>query len=258
MLTRHKETFRKIFFFCRPSKPAEFNEPVKYRVKYRNLAARYLLGCLPLPFAKPFTVVHVSERIVEVPFVFASLSVPRGSTVVDLGCAESKLSLELANLGYRVWSVDLRPYEFHHPNLQALVGDFADVPIPEHSVDAVIAVSTLEHLGIAYYGGAAQVGADSAAMEKIRYILKPRGHLILTVPYGVKAETDWYRVYDHKSLRGLLTGFEIDRLEFYRRRDSATWEPTTEEIAAGVASPEETNCVALVSAFAAGRSQETG
>lgn len=255
MLNEHKATLRKILFFCRPSKPAEFNEPVMYRVKHRNTLARYLLGCLPGPLAKPFSIVYVSERIVEVPFVFARLAVPRGSIVVDLGCVESKLSLELANLGYKVWSVDLRPYEFHHPNLQVLVGDFDEVPITENSVDAVIAVSTLEHFGIDHYGGNPRPGADLAAMEKIRRILKPRGQLLLTVPYGVEAQTDWYRVYDQESLLQLLMGFDIDKLEFYRRVNSATWQPANEQEAAVIASPEETNCVALVSAFVVKRQQ---
>jgi Methyltransferase domain len=95
--------------------------------------------------------VHVSERIVEIPFVFANLRVPKGSIVVDLGCTESYLSLELANRGYKVLASDLRPYPFTHPNLTLLTGDFAAAPVAEKSVNAVVVVSTLEHIGLNAY-----------------------------------------------------------------------------------------------------------
>jgi hypothetical protein len=85
-------------------------------------------------------------------------------------------------------------------------------------------------------------------VDKIQRILRPEGQFILTVPYGVKGQTDWYRVYDHKSLCSLLTGFEIEKAEFYRRTDSATWIETSEAGASEIASPIETNCVALVAA----------
>jgi SAM-dependent methyltransferase len=241
---------RKVLFFCRPSFPVEFNEPVRYTVRYRQPVARFLIGCLPVWLAKPFMTVHVSERIVELPFVFANLRVPRGALIVDLGCVESKLSLELANRGYKVLGVDLRPYPFRHPNLRTLCGDFVTSPIAEDSVDAVLAVSTLEHFGFGSYGRAAKFSSDVAAISKIRRILKPGGQLILTVPYGLRGQTSWYRVYDRAGLRNLLADFAIDKLEFYHRTGTDAWEETNDERAAGIPSPFETNCVALVSASA--------
>lgn len=249
-VTLTKPKLRGVFFFCRPSTPVRFNEPVQYTVKYRAPWARYLIGSLPRWLKRPFMVLHVSERIVEVPFVFASLRAPKGSRIVDLGCAESKLSLELANRGYKVLAADLRPYRFAHPNLRSLQGDFIAAPMMANSVDAVIAISTLEHIGLDWYGNGKRRTTDLAVVEKVRKILKPGGQLILTVPYGVKEQTEWYRVYDRRGLDGLLAGFEVEKTEFYCRVGSSAWEETSEQGAASIASPVETNCVALVAAVA--------
>jgi len=247
-VTPSKRRLKNVLFFCRPSVPIYFNDPVKYTVRSRASWVRFIIGCLPRSLGKPFMTVHVSERIVEIPFVFANLRVPKGSTIVDLGCAESKLSLELANRGFKVLASDLRPYRFEHPNLKTLTGDFAAAHVEEASVDAVVAVSTLEHIGLTCYERCSEMSSDHAVVQKVRSVLKPGGQFLLTVPYGVKNRTDWYRVYDQPTLETLLADFEIEKAEYYHRTGSSTWEETSERCAAAIVSPVETNCVALVAA----------
>ncbi len=247
-MTPSKARLKKILFFCRPSVPVGFNDPVKYSVRSRSAWMRFAIGCLPRSLSRPFMTVHVSERIVEIPFVLANLHAPKGSTVVDLGCTESSLSLELANRGFKVLASDLRPYGFSHPNLTVLTGNFAASPVEEDSVHAVIAVSTLEHIGLNSYEKESRMTSDHAVVQKVRNVLKPGGQFLMTVPYGAKGQTDWYRVYDRLSLTTLLRDFDLVRIEYYRRTGTSTWEETTEQCAAGVESPVETNCVALVSA----------
>ena len=54
--------------------------------------------------------VFMNERIIEVPFAIHALSaLPRGSRVLDLGCTESSLPMQLAALGYQVTGFDFRP-----------------------------------------------------------------------------------------------------------------------------------------------------
>jgi SAM-dependent methyltransferase len=247
-MTPTRARLKSALFFCRPSTPVYFNDPVKYTVKSRSSWARFIVGCLPRAISKPFMTVHVSERIVEIPFVFSNLRAPKGSTIVDLGCAENKLSLELANRGYRVLASDLRKYRFTHPNLTALQGDFAAAPVDEGSVDAVVAVSTLEHIGLNGYEKHSPMSSDRAVVQKVRKVLKPGAQFLLTVPYGIRAQTDWYRVYDRETLDALLGDFDIEKKEYYRRTGISTWEESSEPSASKVASPVETNCVALVAA----------
>jgi SAM-dependent methyltransferase len=244
-----KARLKKILFFCRPSVPIHFNnDPVKYTVKSESSWVRFIVGCLPRPLNTAFMTVHISERIVEIPFVFANLRAPKGSTVVDLGCTESRLSLELANRGYKIVASDLRPYPFAHPNLTRLTGNFATAQVAENSVDAVVAVSTLEHIGLKAYREGSEKATDHSVVQKVRTVLKPGGEFIVTVPYGVKGQTEWYRVYDRESLSALLANFDLERVEYYRRTSISSWEETSEMRAAEVASLTKTNCVALVSA----------
>jgi SAM-dependent methyltransferase len=247
-MTPARARLKKILFFCRPSVPIYFNDPVKYTVRSRSPLMRFAIGCLPRPLSRPFMTVHVSERIVEIPFVFANLRAPKGSTVVDLGCTESSLSLELANRGFRVLASDLRPYRFSHPNLTVMTGNFAAARVEENSVNAVIALSTLEHIGLNSYEKGSDETSDHVVVRKIRSVLKPGGQFLVTVPYGIKTQTDWYRVYDRHSLCALLQDFDLEKAEYYRRTDISTWQEIPEQDAAGVASPVETNCVALISA----------
>lgn len=248
-VTPAKARMKRLLFFCRPSVPVHFNsDPVKYTVNSESSWARFAVGCLPGPLNRPFMTLHVSERIIEIPFIFSNLRVSKGSTIVDLGCVESCLSLELANRGFKVLASDLRPYPFTHPNLMQLIGDFAQAPVEQKSVDAVIAVSMLEHIGMNGYRKGSERNSDRAVVEKIRSVLKPAGQFLLTVPYGLKHHTDWYRVYDRDSLDALLAGFDLEKIEFYRRRGNSAWEETSERDAAEVASPVKANCVALIAA----------
>ncbi len=167
----------------------------------------------------------VNERIVEVPFVFGVLSaLPPGSRVLDVGAAESTVSLSLASLGHRVTAVDLRGYPFEHPNLAArkepIEGwDGGGVPF-----DAVILLSAIEHFGLGAYGeqaGAEQ--ADRAAMRQLHGLLKPGGVLALTVPYGKRAVTSLERTYDEPALAELLEGFEVERQAYGEQQGASVW-----------------------------------
>ena len=54
----------------------------------------------------------INERIVEIPFVFQNLILKKGSKVLEFGCCQSSLAMQLASLGYRVTGVDFNDYEF--------------------------------------------------------------------------------------------------------------------------------------------------
>lgn len=57
--------------------------------------------------------IEISERIIEVPLVFYLMhrNVKR---ILDIGCVENILSIQLASLGYKVTDIDMRNYRFRH------------------------------------------------------------------------------------------------------------------------------------------------
>ena len=73
--------------------------------------------------------IHVNERIIEVPFVLQRL--PKSGRILDVGCSNSALSLQLACMGYQVTAIDVRHYPFSHPNLKFYQEDIAHCSIEE-------------------------------------------------------------------------------------------------------------------------------
>ncbi len=93
----------------------------------------------------------VNERIIEMPFIFSELGARPGKLkILDVGCTNSWLSISLASLGHEVYGVDMRSYSFSHPNLVFFQGDVLN--LKETGFDAVVALSTLEHVGLGAYG----------------------------------------------------------------------------------------------------------
>lgn len=113
-----------------------------------------------------------SSRTAEYKFVFGHLP-ETGSAILDVGCCGSLLPLKLAHRGYKVHAVDTRCYPERHPNLEFVQCDILGTPFPGEFFDCVIAVSTIEHIGLGLYGDPIHdEEADVVAMEEIRRITK--------------------------------------------------------------------------------------
>ncbi len=167
-------------------------------------------------------------RVVELPFVFRRLRVPLGSKILDFGCNESLLSIELASMGYNVTGIDLHDYKFKHPNFSFVNGDICGQFEPE-SFDAVIAVSSIEHTGLGAYGEKSFNEGDKIVLNEIYRILKKEGQLLLTVPFGRRYQGKWYRVYDSEALPYLLSNLHIVSEEYYCRIDGKFWIPVRKQ-----------------------------
>lgn len=233
----------------------DFAATVTYSVTVRNLFLRFLLRqapVAPLIFRIPrlrraFCQYSTTERIVEIPFVLRHLDVSKGSSVIEFGCAESLLALQLANSGYRVTAIDLRPYPFDHPNLRTIQGDIHSAGIPAESFDAVVSVSTLEHVGLGSYGGDIAEDGDLEVIELLRRSLRPGGRLLLTVPYGM-GSLQGSRVYDDDRLEKLLKNFSVIDAEYYYKQDGRHWILSDRSRVSAVESVVSTHGVALIAA----------
>jgi SAM-dependent methyltransferase len=206
---------------------AGFNEPIQLQSKNLILRAclflSEVLGKLPFnKYTKNYYTYRVNERIIEVPWLFQNINLPKGSKILDFGCNRSKVSIELASLGYKVIGVDLLPYHYSHKNFEFIQGDFLQISLPSNSFDAVIAISTIEHCGLPYYGSPCPDG-DKKAMSKIWEVLKHGGLAIITVPYATEfSKNNATRIYDEKTLKDLLSNFVIVREEYGLRNEQCS------------------------------------
>jgi hypothetical protein len=174
---------------------------------------------------------EVNERIVEVPWVMGlATSLAPGSLVLDFGATESLVSLSLACLGLDVIAADLRPYPFHHPRIEPLVGPIEQWAGPDRPLDAVVCVSALEHVGLGAYGETATAGdLDRQILERFGDWLKPGGEIAFTAPYGDWHVDELQRVYDAEHLDALFAGWEITGRVLCVQTAPDAWERVDDE-----------------------------
>jgi SAM-dependent methyltransferase len=171
------------------------------------------------------TLGYINERILEVPYVFArAMKLPIGSRILDCGCCESWVGPALAQFGYNVIGVDVRPYPIPAPNFMFVRAAMEEWNGPAEPFDAILSLSSLEHFGLGAYGGP-QSGehTDRALLAKMAGWLKPSGVLIFTAPYGPWSINEFQRVYDAAALKDLLSGWNIEEAYYFYTLDGTIW-----------------------------------
>lgn len=158
-----------------------------------------------------------SERIVEYALVFSHLGKEpaRSIKILDIGCGYSNFPVRLASMGYSVTAVDLQKYTFEHPNLRFVQGDINKLSLGVGKFDIVTCISVLEHVGLDVYGGEVDPRGDRLALKSIHKLLKKRGRLILTMPFGQESRSFSYRSYSWAQVKDLLAQFKIRDTHFY-------------------------------------------
>lgn len=156
----------------------------------------------------------ITPRIIEYPFVFQYLK-PEARKVLDFGCVEDLLPLHLASMGYQVTGFDFRDYPFEHPNFSFIRADILQWDPLKDQFDAVVSVSTIEHVGLSAYGDPVNADGDKIAAEKLWQALRPGGDMIITVPAGKPCIQRGMRIYDESRIREVFP--KVDILRFFHK-----------------------------------------
>jgi hypothetical protein len=90
--------------------------------------------------------------------------------------------------------------------VQSIIGNTL---LPQ-SYDAVLVLSTIEHIGLPHYGQSPFPNGDLLALAEISRLLKPLGYVLVSVPAGRSQVTSWYRQYSPTDLRRLFAGWSTE------------------------------------------------
>ena len=157
----------------------------------------------------------------------------------------ARSALSLATLGYEVTAIDPRPNPLSHERLRTVVGRIEDWQ-PDFEFDAVLCLSTIEHLGSGEYEQqGTEKRVDLEAMKRMHALTKSGGSLVLTTAVGAASSSEPSRVYDREGLDELLAGWEVEDLTLVQRRNATSWETVDEQIED---LDPETETVAMVTA----------
>jgi len=171
---------------------------------------------------------YVNERTVEVPFVLLNIG-PEKEKILDVGCSRSVLSILMAEQGHNVWGIDINDYGLNDLPFTFIKGDICKTDFQDNFFDCVVAVSTIEHIGIGAYGDSPDENKEKLAIKEIFRILKPSGKFIVTLPYGKKSIGKDLRIYDEQSLNSLLEQFKIEKIKYYVKKGNAWIECNKED-----------------------------
>jgi SAM-dependent methyltransferase len=145
--------------------------------------------------------------------VLDRLALPADLRILDAGCGSGRNMVDLARRG-RVWGVELAPSSLEVAVARQVgevcPGSLEEVlPFEDGSFDLAVALDVLEH-----------VGDDTFALRELARVVRPAGHLILTVPQytWLWGENDvlahHHRRYTRAGLveRVAETGWTVERL----------------------------------------------
>ncbi|MHB8643334.1 MAG: methyltransferase domain-containing protein [Gaiellaceae bacterium] len=173
------------------------------------------------------------ERLIEMPWVLARYTgEPR---VVDVGYANAAPAyLEALVAAAPGEVIGLDPIEADVPGVRPVAGDLRALPFDDASVDVLLCVSTIEHVGRdnRVYGSGEE--RDEAgipeALHEIARVLAPAGRALLTVPTGAEEDHGWFVQLPVAAWRGLFAraGLAVSEDEVYELGDDG-WHATAGE-----------------------------
>ena len=132
--------------------------------------------------AKTLPPVAIDDRGVEhVDYNLLGVTLP--ARLLEVGCGRGWQSMELAQVGFQVWGVDISPAllaDFWHALAQrpalhnsclALVGSAFELPFADATFDVIFCTEVLEHLA-----------EPQRAVREMARVLAPGGKVFITVP----------------------------------------------------------------------------
>lgn len=184
---------------------------------------------------------RLDERVVEYPWLFSRLK-DQEQVVLDAGSALNyKYLLAHPALAWRKMYITTLYYEGRRhglPSPSYLYEDLRNMSFKDNYFDAICSLSTIEHIGLdntkIYTPDPSKKENDRQsylkAIAEFKRVLKKKGTLYLSVPYGKYDNRDWLQVFDQDMITELLKSFQPGQAHItYFKYDNRQWQFSTME-----------------------------
>jgi len=196
-----------------------------YKLKFIRDVIEHRLDMFKKEKLPDFYGAHLDERTVEYPWFFSRLKDDE-ITILDAGSALNHVDiLRLKCLQNRKLYLSTLSFEgFETAKLipSYVYEDIRRVCFKDNFFDAVVSISTLEHVGMdntfLYTPDQSKRENDRYAFIKavieIKRVLKSGGSFYVTLPYGRFQNLGWFQIFDAEMLQKFIDAFAP--AEFYR------------------------------------------
>jgi SAM-dependent methyltransferase len=175
---------------------------------------------------------YVSIREREREFILENIAHDRPKTILDVGCRGSLLPEQLSNRNHIVYGLDVQDYG-KPKGFKFIKGDILsdNLPFEKSMFDYTLCLSSIEHIGLGYYGDEIEKRGDRISLERMSFLLKNQGRLLLTLPFaGVYSENKFQRIHTKQSFLELIEGlFEIEKEKYWIPLAKRKWVAASEK-----------------------------
>lgn len=105
---------------------------------------------------------------------------------------------------------DYRPVSLDLSNLTSESADLTNLPFESNSVESISCMHTVEHIGLGRYGDPLDYDGDLKAINELKRVIAPGGHLLFVVPVGKPVILfNGHRIYSYRQVIECFPEFEL-------------------------------------------------
>jgi len=178
-------------------------------------------------------ITYLDERIIEIPWTIYKLSKLKGKLLDAGSTLNHEYILKKLIKNFNIYILTLFPENFFFNNLGVnyIYEDLSSMSFKKNFFDVITCISTLEHVGFdnSLYRSKFSKNADVKIKNKylkvfknLIEVLKPNGHLLITVPFGKKGIYTNLQQFDEKNLNKMfkVVRFKKIYIEYYIFKDN--------------------------------------
>jgi hypothetical protein len=107
--------------------------------------------------------------------------------------------------------VDIRPIKLSIEGLSFKEGTILNLPFPDNSVESISSLCVVEHIGLGRYGDPIDPWGSEKAIEELKRVTKPGGHILFSVPVDLSSRIYFnaHRAFTKDYIVSLFKGCQL-------------------------------------------------